>query len=168
MQNEELFETIKNIRTYQISKLGNIRNRKTKEVVKQLINKGGYKYVELIIEDEIVIKDVHRLVALQFIENPENKEIVDHKNNVRTNNNVDNLRWATHSENCFNTKIAKNNTSTCKGVYFSKRRNNYYAQIGFNNKIIHLGSYKTFEEAKKVRQEKAAELFGEFLNESEK
>lgn len=41
---------------------------------------------------------VHRLVAIAFIDNPENKDTVDHKNNNRSNNTVDNLQWATRSE----------------------------------------------------------------------
>jgi len=44
---------------------------------------------------------VHRLVALAFIPNPENKRCVDHGNGVRDDNDLDNLRWVTHSENMF-------------------------------------------------------------------
>jgi len=49
----------------------------------------------------------HRLVALQFIPNPENKPEVDHIDHNRKNNHVSNLRWATHKENMENiiTKI---------------------------------------------------------------
>ena len=54
---------------------------------------------------------IHRLVAEAFIPNPENKECVDHIDKVRNNNNVNNLRWATKSENCMNKKIQSNNKS---------------------------------------------------------
>ena len=45
---------------------------------------------------------VHRLVAETFIPNPENKECVDHINNDRHDNYVNNLRWATNKENASN------------------------------------------------------------------
>lgn len=59
----------------------------------------GYRAVELCINNNRYTVGVHRLVALAFIPNPENKPEVNHKDRNRSNNNVDNLEWVTQSEN---------------------------------------------------------------------
>lgn len=61
----------------------------------------GYVYVGITMGDKNVSKRVHKLVAEAFIPNddPENKTVVMHKDNDKTNNNVENLKWGTISEN---------------------------------------------------------------------
>lgn len=61
---------------------------------------------------------VHRLVALAFIPNPENKPEIDHKNRNRFDNNVENLRWVTHTENMRNPYTMQyRRTTTKRGIY---------------------------------------------------
>ena len=62
----------------------------------------GYHCVTLLKNAKHKLFKVHRLVAMAFIPNPENKEMIDHINGVKTNNNVENLRWATGKENINN------------------------------------------------------------------
>lgn len=65
--------------------------------LKQSLAANGYKKVNLGSESRNML--VHRLVALAHIPNPLNKKCVNHLNGDKTDNSVDNLVWATHSEN---------------------------------------------------------------------
>lgn len=69
-------------------------------VMKQYVHWRGYYIIFLRRPGEKKKKFfVHRLVALAFIENPEDKPIVNHKNGDRKDNRLDNLEWMTDSEN---------------------------------------------------------------------
>ena len=82
---------------YQVSSLGRImRGGRIRKLKKDY---GGYMVVSLC--KKAVQKDgkVRRLVALAFIPNPEHKRVVNHIDGDKQNNRVENLEWATHSEN---------------------------------------------------------------------
>lgn len=96
---------------YQISNFGNVRSKDrlvkcrnnsfAKKIgkVKKAGITGGYKVVLLSKENTEKGIGVHRLVAIHFIDNPENKKEVNHKDGNKLNNHVDNLEWCTRSEN---------------------------------------------------------------------
>jgi hypothetical protein len=115
---EEEYRKIKGYENYSVSNYGNIRNDVTGKILKASLNGQGYKRVRL---NGKTIK-VHRLVSEAFIPNANNKKYIDHIDNDRTNNNVNNLRWVTIQENNFNQSISKNNISGFKGIRWHKKK----------------------------------------------
>ncbi len=107
------------------------------------------------------------MVAKAFIPNPEKREQVDHIDNNKTNNNFNNLRWATQKENSRNKGISKNNTSCLKGVMWRKDRSKWCACIKVDGINIHLGYFNTKEEAHEKRISAVNSAFGEFKNKCE-
>ena len=70
------------------------------KILKPAADGGGYLYVSLHKDNKAKNHKVHRLVANAFIENPEGLNEVNHKDEDKTNNTVDNLEWCSHKENC--------------------------------------------------------------------
>jgi HNH endonuclease/AP2 domain len=96
----------------------------------------------------------HRLAFLYMTGKwPEND--VDHKDNIRNNNEWSNLRDCTHSQNMHNKPISKRNSSGAKGVSYSKVTKKYRATIA-------LGTFNTLEEARVAYENAAKKLHGEF------
>lgn len=89
---------------------------------------------------------VHRLVYLMH-HGYLPKEI-DHINGKRDDNRIENLRATTRSQNMWNRKLNKNNTSGVKGV--TKFKNKWAARVCTNSKLKHIGVFDTIEEAKKA------------------
>lgn len=85
---------------YGISKKGIIKNLKTGLILKYNKDKDGY--FKIVLRDKYNIKKnvfVHRLMVLTYLDNPYNKKVINHKDGVKTNNNIDNLEWSTVQEN---------------------------------------------------------------------
>ena len=159
----EEYKIIKNFENYLVSNFGNIKNNKTNRLLKQHNHTKGYKQIEISGKK----KFIHRLVAEAFIPNPENKPCVDHINNIRDDNRLENLRFASYIENGQNSSISKKNTSGYKGVSYDYR-DFWRADIYHNGKRIFIGRFDTKEEANNARVKKAKELFGEYTNKCEK
>ena len=135
---------------------------------KQFPKTHGYLYVALYCGNKRYFPRVHRLIASTFIPNPTDLPEINHKDEDKTNNHVNNLEWCTSHDNKIHgtrlEKVArkvsdpniprKNNKSGKKGVFETK----YHTwQVFFNRK--YLGTFKTFDEAVKVREQAENEVY---------
>ena len=89
------------VENYEISNLGRIRNLKTNHIITPEKEEKGYCRLSIRVNGVKKHYAVHRLVAIAFIPNPENKPQIDHIDNNKENNRVDNLRWVSNKENAY-------------------------------------------------------------------
>lgn len=100
--------TIKDYPNYTIDSTGIINNTITSINLKPSLSGNGYYVVRLKNNNTSKLFNLHRLIALHLIPNPENKPCVNHINGIKTDNNIPNLEWNTYSENnkhAYNNKL---------------------------------------------------------------
>jgi hypothetical protein len=153
---------------YEVSDCGNVRNSKTGRVLKQGLSSSGYYTVSLHKDGKAKTMSTHRLVAEAFLVNPDNKPCVDHIDNIKTDNRLTNLRFATNKENSMNASMKSNNTSGNTGVYFDKKLQNWRAQIQLDGIRKHLGSFENKNDAIESRVKAVNSLFKDFAHSSQK
>ena len=102
----EIWKDIEGAEEYQVSNHGNVRKKNHDKRSPQYRylranknNNGGYLRISLTCNGKSRMVLVHRLVAMAFIENPDGKPVVNHKDGNKTNNHVSNLEWCTVQEN---------------------------------------------------------------------
>lgn len=118
----------------------------------------GYVYTSTCHKNKKSKIYLHRLI----MNAPKNTQ-VDHINHDTLDNRKINLRICTNAQNQFNQKVHTfKKSSKYKGVFFHKQSSTWRSQIGFMNKIHHLGAYPSEIEAAKAYDKRAKELFGEF------
>lgn len=97
---QEIWKDIKGYEDlYQVSNLGRVKNKKTNNIRKTYISKIGYYAINLYKKDNRKTTFLHRLIAEAFIPNPNNLPCVNHKDENKLNNNLDNLEWCSYSYN---------------------------------------------------------------------
>lgn len=84
---------------YEVSSEGRVRNVKTGKILKPKNNRRGYLFVGLHKNGAVKNRYIHRLVAQAFIPNPNKLPEVNHKDEIKANNNLDNLEWVSHRDN---------------------------------------------------------------------
>ena len=119
---------------YEVSSTGRVRSlTRYKKVIKPIVTNSGYYQYQLWHNNTCRTGLAHRLVAQAFIPNPDNKPMVNHIDENKLNNSVDNLEWVSHVENCrYGTAIARRT----KHLDYSKRRINNAGQIAACSKPI--------------------------------
>jgi len=128
---------------YTIFKNGDIIGKYNKKLSPK-DNGKGYKTIGIHFDNKVKYEYIHRLIAIHFIPNPENKPCVNHIDGNKSNNSVDNLEWVSYSENV---KHAYNNN-----LWNNQIKNN---RVGKNSskKVIDISNSKIFNSAKELSKE---------------
>ena len=122
----EKWKTIEEANGYEVSNLGNVRNKITQKILKGRLSKSGYLQVSVKLNETQKFSNryIHRLVAIHWINNLENKKEVNHIDGNKENNHILNLEWVTSSENQKHRhKLGNNKTSQRKVGKFDKDGN---------------------------------------------
>jgi|TARA_R110001606_G_scaffold282123_1_gene430750 hypothetical protein len=152
----EIWKKIKDYPDYEVSNLGNVKSLKfnKERILKASKDSDGYLLVTLCKKGTQKSFTVHQLVAMAFlnhIKNGSNGLVVDHINNVRTDNNITNIQLLTQRENA--SKRIKKYSSKYTGVSWWARDSNWKSQIRINGKVKFLGLFNCEIEASKAYQE---------------
>ena len=146
---------------YKINEYGYIMNISTGNIRNLKPRKNGYVYVDLYKDGEVSWKRVHRIVALCFVPNPNNYNVVMHLDNDKSNNYYQNLKWGTVSENtqqAYDDGLLDTRDSyelyndficiECKGISSVKQKTGYGKTSITNyinsNEKLRKGEYKGF------------------------
>jgi hypothetical protein len=114
---DEEWKVIPGFANYESSNLGNIRNKNNKRPLKGSKKDGYVKYNMIDDNGKQMGKFGHRIIAIVWIKNSENKPTVDHINNKRDDNRVKNLRWATFKEQSHNKDYININNNNSRGIW---------------------------------------------------
>ena len=117
---------------YAVSNLGDVKNVRTGRILKPKKRADGYLNITICRNGKRKTSGIHRLVAQAFIPNPGNKPTVNHINEVKHDNRVENLEWATHREqNMHGTRrerVKKNTDFKARNIDYAvvASKHNYY------------------------------------------
>ncbi len=170
-KNTEIWKDIPTFGGYQISNLGNVKSLSREylnkgkyptiskeKILKPQMDNSGYYKVKLSRNGIVKTMSIHVIMAMAFKGHIPcgNKVVVDHINNIKTDNRIENLQSITQRQNC--SKDKKNKTSKYTGVTWHKVSNKWVSYIYVNNKIKNLGLFNTEYEAHLAYQKTLEEI----------
>jgi hypothetical protein len=157
---------------YQVSNLGNVKSLSRtilgkndtptflkEKMLKFSTSTNGYYQVILCKNSDRKIFKVHSLVAICFLNHiPDGTHnvVIDHINEIKTDNRIENLRLIGHRENV--SRSIKDSTSTYVGVSWSKNAKKWISQITIDGKTKYLGLFDNEEDANKKYLETLKDL----------
>jgi hypothetical protein len=147
----ENFKQIPGFENYGISPAGEVKNLKTGKILKNVINQRGYYKVDICNNKKYKTFKIHQLVAMMYLNHTPDgtqKIVVDHINNDKLDNRVQNLQLISNREN----RVRSITRELPTGVYAYRRK--YRSKIYINNKNCYLGIFDTIEEASNAYQQK--------------
>jgi hypothetical protein len=148
---------------YQVSNMGRVKslgNNETRKdkILKNCLDRLGYSHISLCNDSKIKKYSTHQLVAMAFLNhNPcGHKLVIDHINDVKNDNRLENLQLITQRDNCYKTQGKY--SSKYKGVCWDKARNKWHAKITINKKKMFLGYFEKEYDASVAYQNKLLSL----------
>lgn len=120
------------------------------------LHPNGYVYIEIKSKPQLV----HRMIFLML--KGYLPKYIDHINCNKSDNRIENLREASHSDNCKNIKKLSSNTSGTKCVHFDKKSKKWIVRLTINGKRIRFGNFHDFELASLVAAEAITKHYGKF------
>jgi hypothetical protein len=135
---------------YEVSNLGQVR--RGGRVLKPFVfpdKKTSYLRVSLSKDGVQTVYQIHRLIALAFLPNPDNKPTVNHRDHNGLNNSLENLEWATHSEQRLHSPRPVGVSNT-RHIYQNKS-GSWYIQFKKQGKTIYTDTFPTLPEAVEAR-----------------
>lgn len=147
----EVFKEIKGYEgLYEVSNRGNVKSLKRKNRLNEILLKihlstAGYPQVLLTKQGKSKTYQVHQLMAIAFLNHIPNgnRTVVDHIDNVKTNNKLENLQITSHRNNSSKDTFRKNKTSKYIGVHWDEKRKKWRSSKRINGKKTYLGMFKT-------------------------
>jgi len=144
---------------YKININGDVLGVKRNKVIKWTLMNRGYYKVDLCKNGKRKLHQIHRLIGIHFIPNPNELPSIDHINRIKTDNRIENLRWVNHRENNINRSMSINRRGCIETRPYTKKDGtisisyivhynlpNEYGNINKKNK-----SFKSMEEAEEFR-----------------
>jgi hypothetical protein len=152
---EEIWKDIPGFKNYKVSSLGNVKSLrrwvgarsgkkkfKKESILKPGVSSTGYKIVVLYDNTKAKTKKIHQLLAESFLNHTPNGFkglVVDHIDNNKLNNALDNLQIISQRRNTWKSNIKRSSKYT--GVSWNKDREKWYVRLWIKDKNIFLGSF---------------------------